>query len=200
MGNTNMATGQGAIALGNLAVANGAGAVAIGDGAQATGDNSIALGAGSIASRPNQIVLGSAATTYSAPGLGSQASRAAQSGSTQFVTSDAFGNLSIADVGPAELQALDTRTGNLERQVAGLNTDIRRAYAGTAIALAMGGTMMPADMTVAMSFNLATYRGQQGFAGSVVARVSEHVWINAGAAGSNVRGSTGGRAGVTIGW
>ena len=60
--------------------------------------------------------------------------------------------------------------------------------------------MMPPDMTVAVSFNLATYRGQQGFAGSVVARVSSHVWVNAGAAGSTIRGSTGGRAGVTFGW
>jgi trimeric autotransporter adhesin len=59
---------------------------------------------------------------------------------------------------------------------------------------------MPADMNVAISFNLATYRGQQGFSGSVVARVSPHVWFNAGAATGTVRGSTGDRAGMTIGW
>ena len=81
-----------------------------------------------------------------------------------------------------------------------VRTDIRKAYAGTAVAIALGGTMMPPDMKVAVSFNLATFRGEKAFAASVVARVSPRIWFNAGAAGSSQRGSTGGRAGVTFGW
>lgn len=76
----------------------------------------------------------------------------------------------------------------------------RQANGGVAAALALGGTVMPPDNNVAVSFNLATYRGEQGFSGSVVARVTDHVWVSGGFAESTVRGSTGGRAGVTFGW
>ena len=87
-----------------------------------------------------------------------------------------------------------------EQRVGSLKTGLKQAYAGTALAMAMGGTMMPADMKVAMSFNLATYRGQQGFSGAVVAKVSRNVYLNAGGGIGTVRGSAGGRTGVTIGW
>ena len=93
--------------------------------------------------------------------------------------------------------ALETSVGSLTNQVFVNNS---QASGGIAAAMALGGTMMPPDMKVAMSFNLATYRGEQGFSGSVVARVSDRVWMNAGIAGSTVRGSTGGRVGVTFGW
>ena len=59
---------------------------------------------------------------------------------------------------------------------------------------------MPPDSTFAASFNLATYRGEQGFSAAAVARVTDHVWVSGGVAGSTVRGSTGGRAGVTFAW
>jgi trimeric autotransporter adhesin len=76
----------------------------------------------------------------------------------------------------------------------------RQANGGIAAAMAMGGTIIPADANGAMSFNLSTYRGQQGFSGVIVQRVAPKVYFNAGIAGSTVRGSTGGRVGVTIGW
>jgi len=66
--------------------------------------------------------------------------------------------------------------------------------------MAMGGTVMPPDANFAISFNLATYRGEQGFSASAVARASDHVYISGGIAGSTVRGSTGGRVGVTFGF
>ena len=92
----------------------------------------------------------------------------------------------------------------LENNVAALGGALarqaRRADGGIAAAMALGGTVMPPDMTVAVSFNLATYRGQQGFSGAIVARVTDHVWVSGGVAGSTVHGSTGGRAGITFGW
>jgi hypothetical protein len=77
---------------------------------------------------------------------------------------------------------------------------MRRADAGIAAAMAMGGTIMPPNSTFAISFNLATYRGQQGFSGAAVARVTDHAWVSGGFAGSTVKGSAGGRVGVTFGW
>ena len=66
--------------------------------------------------------------------------------------------------------------------------------------MALGGTLLPPDTTFSVSFNLATYRGQQGFSGAAVARVTDQVWVSGGFAGSTVKGSTGGRVGVTFGW
>lgn len=103
--------------------------------------------------------------------------------------------------------ALETRTtliegrvGALEQGTVVLARRARQAEGGIAAAMALGGTVMPPNTTFAVSFNLATYRGEQGFAGSAVARVSDHVWVSGGFAGSTVKGSTGGRAGVTFGW
>jgi trimeric autotransporter adhesin len=50
-----------------------------------------------------------------------------------------------------------------------------------------------------MSFNLSTYRGEQGFSGSLIGKVSEKVYISGGIAGSTVKGSTGARIGFSFG-
>lgn len=59
--------------------------------------------------------------------------------------------------------------------------------------------MVVPDSDVSMSFNLATYRGQQGFSGAIVGRVAPKVYINAGVGGSTVRGSAAGRVGISFG-
>ena len=100
----------------------------------------------------------------------------------------------------AEIDELSARVGTLEGQVADLGYDLKRANGGIAAAMALGGTMMPPDTNVALSANVATFRGEQGFSVSGVARVGRKVWINGGIAGSTAKGSTGARAGATIGW
>ena len=66
--------------------------------------------------------------------------------------------------------------------------------------MALGGTMIVPDSAVSLNFNLASYRGEQGFAGTVAARVAPKVYVSGGFAGSSVKGSTGGRVGVAIGF
>ena len=66
--------------------------------------------------------------------------------------------------------------------------------------MALGGTVMPPDSRFAISFNLATYRGEQGFSAAAVARVTDRIWVSGGIAGSTVGGSAGGRGGVTFAW
>lgn len=66
--------------------------------------------------------------------------------------------------------------------------------------MAMGGTMIVPDSTVSVNFNLATYRGEQGFAGTVAARVTPKVYVTGGFTGSIVKGSSGGRVGVAFGF
>jgi autotransporter adhesin len=206
-----VATGTGAVALGENNTATGTGAVAIGNANSATGDGAVAIGNGAVASRAGQIALGNNVSTYTLAGLSSDASNAAQQGAVRLVTTDLAGNLGTMDIDMSDvagiggrLDALEGRVGTLENRVVALDGALsrqaRRADGGIAAAMALGGTVMPPDSTFAISFNLATYRGQQGFSTAIVARVSDHVWVSGGIAGSTVRGSTGGRAGITFGW
>ena len=81
-----------------------------------------------------------------------------------------------------------------------MDQQAKQASAGIAAAMAMGGTVMPPDSRLALSFNLATFRGEQGFSSAAVAKVVDRVYLSGGVAGSTVKGSTGGRVGVTVGW
>jgi ribosomal protein L11 len=54
----------------------------------------------------------------------------------------------------------------------------RQASGGIAAAMAMGGTIIPADADGAVSFNLATYRGEQGFSGIAVIKAAPKIYFN----------------------
>jgi hypothetical protein len=96
-----------------------------------------------------------------------------------------------------QISTLRDDVGGLQTSVSGLRRNIREANGGIAAAVALGGTMIVPDSAVSISFNLATYRGQQGFSGSVVGRISPKVYVNAGVGGSTVRRSTAGRIGIS---
>jgi len=114
-----------------------------------------------------------------------------------------IGGQSHANVGSA-LDAVDDRLGQIDARIDSLNASsdrrFRHANGGIAAAMAMGGTMIVPDSMVSMNFNLATFRGEQGFSGAVVVRASPRVYISGGFAGSTVKGSTGGRVGVAFGF
>jgi trimeric autotransporter adhesin len=162
IGNGSVATGS--IAVGNLAsaanggaafgdnsVATGSLASAIGPGAQATFANSTALGAGAVTNRANQVMIGTANATYTAPGITSAASLAAQSGSTYFVTSDLNGNLAVSSMSPANIvnsiTSLEGNVATLQTQVASLQGQITHnlteARRGIAAAVATPSAPMP---------------------------------------------------------
>src|SRR3546814_8209716 len=138
------------------------------------------MGDGAVADRANQVALANAASTYTLAGVASTASNAAQSGSLHLLTSDAAGNIGTTALDIAELGGLGNRVDLLEQQSAALDartTELerhaRQANGGIATAMAMGGTMIVPDSTVSVSFNLATYRGEQGFSGAAVLRLTD---------------------------
>ncbi|QCI67620.1 hypothetical protein E8M01_27375 [Phreatobacter stygius] len=208
------ASGTGSASYGNASVASGLTASAFGAGAQATADNASAIGSGAVAAhsnasaigrgatttRANQVMVGSASNTYTLAGIGSAASRAAQTGPTQFVTSDASGNLALSPISPASLSALDGRIGALESAVAGLQGDIRRSYEGTAIALAMAGANLPDSKRFAVSANWGTFRGEHGLAATAAVRLTDNAFVHGGIGIGTSRGGIGGRAGITFAW
>ncbi|HEY0595801.1 MAG TPA: hypothetical protein VGD20_08315, partial [Sphingopyxis sp.] len=95
------------------------------------------------------------------------------------------------------LMQVDTRIDVLSEST---DRRFRHANGGIAAAMALGGTMIVPDSTVSLSFNLATYRGEQGFSGTVAVRAAPRVYFSGGFAGSTVKGSTGGRVGMAIGF
>ncbi|MEL6738708.1 MAG: hypothetical protein AAFO28_07260, partial [Pseudomonadota bacterium] len=204
LGANNTATGTGAVAIGNLNSAIGNGAVALGNGAEALADGAVAIGPNAIADEVNLIALGSSIGRVRAPGITSQASRDAQQGALSLVTSDAMGNLGTANLDISGVLALDSRVLGLETQVSLLDQAVARnrrfANGGIAAAMALGGTTIVPDKDWSMSFNLATFEGQQGFSTSIVGRVTEGFYISGGITGSTVEGTTAGRVGVAFGF
>lgn len=225
LGNASTVSGIGGVAIGNQANAGNA-SIAIGNGAGASPAGSVAIGNGAQAIRDNEVALGNSGSTYTFAGLAQ--SGEGPPVPPKFTEVDALGRVTSSSVGPQDVvnlkgqlatlaaqttgisnrvdtlsgqvdvlagrvDGIDTRTTVLERQA-------RQANGGIAAAMAIGNAFLPEGQSVAVSFNLATYRGEQGFSGAVVARVSDHVWVSGGFAGSTVRGSAGGRAGITFGW
>ncbi len=114
-----------------------------------------------------------------------------------------IGNEHYADVGSA-FAAIDGRLEQIDGRVGAIGQaaeeGLRRANGGIAAAMALSGTMIVPDSTVSVNFNLATYRGEQGFSGALVVRASPKVYVSGGFAGSTVKGSTGGKVGVAFGF
>ncbi|MCJ2143034.1 hypothetical protein [Methylobacterium sp. E-066] len=186
VGTASAASGAGSTALGFVAGATGTGSTAIGAAASAAGNNSVALGNGAAANQANtiaiganvkttqanQVAIGNAANTYTLAGIASQASAAAQSGATNFVTTDAAGNLAASAYGPSTIAGLGNRIDSVQSQVNNLEakTDTMQRYAvqtrkearqGVAMAIAMATAPMPsAPGKTTWATNGATYRGE----------------------------------------
>jgi len=72
---------------------------------------------------------------------------------------------------------------------------------GVAMSLAMAGVGdLQSDEHIAFSGNWGTFQGENGGAVGAAYRLTEHVSVNAGFAGSFSGGTYGGRAGIRIGW
>lgn len=207
-------TGSGNIAIGSnagsgvdgnpLVVSN---TVAIGTGATARADGAVAIGNGAQATRQNQVVLGTADHTYTTPGITSAASRAAQTGPTQLVTSDGGGNLATATLAELGLASAGD-INSINSQIAGINARLddlgqrsNKAFAGVAMAFAMAGvpTVMP-NQRFAVSMNWGTFEHQHGLALNAAVRVDNHVQFNAGIGYGTNQSVVGGRAGFVVGW
>lgn len=135
VGNFNTTGGANAVAIGSGNTANGASAIAIGNGSSANFTNSAAFGVGATATRANQQVFGTATSNYTMPGITSASSLANQTGATQFVTSDAGGNLATAGFGPSSIIALSNRVDLLGNRINNVRNEER---GGVALAMAAG--------------------------------------------------------------
>ena len=95
---------------------------------------------------------------------------------------------------------LDGRVGSLESGLNAVNGRIDKAFEGSAMALAMAGSGLPGDKNYAVSLNWGTFEGENAFAGSAQARISDHVILSGGIGVGANNHTVGGRAGVTVAW
>jgi hypothetical protein len=192
-GQGSIANGAATTAIGQGSSAGATGATALGAGATATFANSIAIGSGATTTAINQVSIGTTSNTYRMSGITSAASLAAQSGPTSIVTTDANGNLATASFTGQDISVLQSN-------VATLQTQMRQAFEGTAIAIAMGGSALPSDKKFAISTNWGTFRGQNAMSLGAQMRLSDYVVLNGGVAAGFAQGGVGGRAGLTVAW
>jgi hypothetical protein len=127
------------------------------------------------------------------PGITSAASLAAQSGPTQVVTTDAAGHLAAAGFTGQDISTLQSNVGTLQ-------TQMRQAFEGTAMAIALGGGALPADKKFAISTNWGTFRGENAMGLSAQMRLNDYVVMNGGVAAGFAERGVGGRAGLTVAW
>jgi hypothetical protein len=193
--NTAFANAAAAQSTANTAVANAAAAQGTADtarveaaAAQTTANTGLArtgnLGAGTAAALGGGSAYDAATGALSAPSYG--------------IAGTTYHNVGAA------FAAVDNQLSNLDARIDVLSASTGRGFrqgnAGIAAAMALGGTMIVPDSTVSVSFNLATYRGQQGYAGMIAVRAAPKVYISGGITGSTVSGSAGGRVGVAFGF
>jgi autotransporter adhesin len=98
------------------------------------------------------------------------------------------------------INSLDNRVSSLESSMSPMNGRIDKAYEGTAMALAMGGGTLPNDKNFAVSINWGTFEGENAFAGSAYARITENLLIHGGLGVGASEGTFGGTAGLTFTW
>jgi hypothetical protein len=115
------------------------------------------------------------------------------------VTTDAAGNLASAPF-PTSPPDLSGSVATLQSQVSTLQGQIRQAFEGTAIAIALGGSTLPGDKKYAVSVNWGNFRGENAMSLSAQYRVTDYVVLNAGFAAGFAQGGVGSRAGVTFAW
>lgn len=192
--------GSASTAVGSSATATGLNSSAFGSGASATFSNSAAFGNNATATRANQQVFGTANNTYTMSGITSAASRAAQAGPTQIVTSDAGGNLStttLAGLGIASAADINQMNARLND----LTDRSNKAFTGVAMAFAMAGvpTLLPTEK-VAVAMNWGTFQGTNGLALNAAMRITNNVQLNGGIGNGPNERLAGGRVGVRVGW
>jgi len=184
-------SGTGGVAIGADSAANGSGSSAVGYGAQAGYDNSTAIGGGAATTRANQVAIGTGSNTYTMAGVTSNASRAAQVGPTQVLTTDAYGNIASADV---DIGQMKSDISSLKRATDDIRREERR---GIATAMAMAATPTPsAPGKTAWATNFASFSGQVAGSFAVAHRVDmDYPLILSAALGY----SPGAPAGVRVG-
>lgn len=188
------AIGDRSFAGGVASVAQGTSSLAMGDGAEALMDNSTAIGTGAQATRAGQQAFGTATNTYTMAGISSAASKAAQSGPTQLVTTDANGNLA-------------TDGGAIQSQINALGKRDDELAEGIAISLALNLPIFHAGQTFAVNVGWGGFDGENALGFTAAGVVNQGglgpgstVTLYGGVGAGGNEGTVAGKSGVSFGF
>ena len=174
VGGAAAASGKAAVAIGSQATASAENGVAIGNHASVTQNGGVALGANSVASTAAGIVGYIPATATEQQARAIQATTSTESavsvgdatkGIYRQITGVAAGTADTDAVNVAQLKGVNARMDNINRHIDDINDRVhhveRRAYSGTALALALSGAYLPrldaGEQTVGIG--MGSYRG-----------------------------------------
>jgi hypothetical protein len=140
-------------------------------------------------------------------GITSAASKAAQSGPTQLVTSDSAGNLAtttLADLGLAgsgDIAAINRQIAGLNGRIDDLSLRTDKAMSGVAMAFAMAGvpTLLPSER-FAVTMNYGTFEGTSGLALNAALRLNNTLQVTGGIGYGVDEQIAGGRVGLRMAW
>ena len=99
-----------------------------------------------------------------------------------------------------DVSGLQNNVAVLQGSVAILQTQVKQAFEGTAIAIAMGGSALPSDKRFAISTNYGNFRGQGAMSIGAQMRLSDYAVANVAVASGFQQGGIGSRVGVTLAW
>jgi trimeric autotransporter adhesin len=146
------------------------------------------------------VAVGTAGTTYYLPGITSSASLAAQSGNTYFTTTDTSGHLATSSYGPNDIKALYSGLYSLDGQIGALRSAVDKANEGSAVAIALGGGLMPENKKFAITANYGNYNGYSAFGAIGYVKLTDNIYLNGGIGVGLNKGDVGGRIGATFAW
>jgi trimeric autotransporter adhesin len=204
-----VAAGENSIAIGTNAFAAGSGDVAVGQGATVQADNgssfgagatvlaghtnSTAVGAGATTTRANQVMLGTSSTTYTAAGIASDASKAAQGAPTHIVTSNSSGDLAAYSFSELGLATQD---------------DVSHLNEGIAAVAALAQPILLPGQHFAMRAGWGGYDDANAIGLSAAGVVASNLLsqgrgtltLDGGVGFGTSEGEVAGRAGASFGW
>ncbi|WP_198431332.1 YadA family autotransporter adhesin, partial [Snodgrassella alvi] len=223
-----IAQGVDSVAIGGASMASGTSAVAIGDSASASSANGVALGSQAKVTQSGGVALGSGSVANTAAGKEgyipvtatqqqAEAIRATKStegavsvgdaskGVYRQITGVAAGTADTDAVNVAQLKGVNNQITNINKYVNQVNDRVqrteRRAYSGTALAMALSGAYLPSLNAgeQAVGVGVGTYRGYTAVGANYKA-MSNSGNIGWGAGVSTTGKEVGFNAGVGFKW
>ena len=214
VGGAAMASGTSAVAIGDSASAPSANAVALGSQAKVTQTGGVALGAGSVANTAagKEGYIPVTATSQQAAAIratksteGAVSVGDASKGVYRQITGVAAGTADTDAVNVAQLKGVNNQITNVNKYVNKVNERVqrteRRAYSGTALAMALSGAYLPSLNAgeQAVGVGVGTYRGYTAVGANYKA-ISNSGNIGWGAGVSTTGKEVGFNAGVGFKW
>ncbi len=89
---------------------------------------------------------------------------------------------------------------SLSGQVGALRSAVDKANEGSAVAIALGGGLMPENKKFAITANYGNYNGYSAFGAIGYVKLTDNIYVNGGIGVGLNKGDVGGRIGATFAW